>query len=110
MPQFYTQAADASITSIAIGRIPPKDGDNQFIYDADPPYIAVTSYDLTTKLIDTREPQIPYELGRTRRKSAVWMSVWQRSGQPRNTLVMKWSRKREGETKGRGSVELGKGD
>lgn len=66
VPDFYVQAADASITALTVGRVPPKDGQNRFIYNADPLYLACTSFDLTTRVMDLREPHLPVEIGRTR--------------------------------------------
>jgi len=75
VPDTYFQAADASIAALAIGRVPPKDGQNRFIYDADPSLLAYTSFDLSTRVVDLRDPQVLHEIGRTRRRSTIISSL-----------------------------------
>jgi hypothetical protein len=75
VPDTYFQAADASIAALAIGRVPPKDGQNRFIYDADPSLLAYTSFDLSTRVVDLRDPQVLHEIGRTRCTSNIARSL-----------------------------------
>jgi hypothetical protein len=64
----YFSAAQSIIRTIAIGRIPSHDSDNNVDYSRDPVYIAIGSHDATSSIVDLRDPGQPFEIVQTRSK------------------------------------------
>ena len=66
LPHMYLSIAQSCVSSLATGRVPPADSAGEPVYDQDPRFLVVGSWDGTATLLDMRDPGHPVLLQRQR--------------------------------------------
>ena len=66
LPVTYMTVGNTPIGGVAAARQPSNDVHGNPVYDSDPTYVAFATYEGTTIVMDTREPEAPIEANRER--------------------------------------------
>lgn len=66
LPTIYTNASQSCISSIKTGRIPPSDNKGEPMYDQEPRFLVIASWDGSFSMMDFRDPNRVISLDRSR--------------------------------------------